>query len=127
MSRRRGSATALNASDVVAALAMLSIYAYKRICQALFLPIFRHLFFLLPRFPLMDCRRCRVYLWPVPDESRSRKLITHYSDFPRLSVAAMMLYIYGYHCYKPAGIPTSFRPHRNYPKCFPALCLRKLG
>jgi hypothetical protein len=36
MSRRRGSATALNASDVVAALAMLSIYAYKRICQVFF-------------------------------------------------------------------------------------------
>src|SRR5712671_6484347 len=35
MSRRRGSATALNASDVVAALAMLTIYSYIGICQAL--------------------------------------------------------------------------------------------
>src|ERR1700692_382529 len=38
MSRRRGSATALNASEVVAALAMLSIYSHIGICQALFLP-----------------------------------------------------------------------------------------
>jgi hypothetical protein len=36
MSRRRGSATALNASEVVAALAMLSIYSHTGICQALF-------------------------------------------------------------------------------------------
>jgi len=40
MSRRRGSATALNASEVVAALATLSIYSHIGICQALFLPIF---------------------------------------------------------------------------------------
>src|ERR1700691_2212213 len=39
MSRRRGSATALNASEVVAALAMHSIYAHIGICQALFWPI----------------------------------------------------------------------------------------
>src|SRR5580704_3226476 len=36
MSRRRGSATALNASEVVAALAMLPIYSHIGICQALF-------------------------------------------------------------------------------------------
>jgi hypothetical protein len=36
MSRRRGSATALNASEVVAALAMLSIYSHIGIYQALF-------------------------------------------------------------------------------------------
>jgi hypothetical protein len=36
MSRRRGSATALNASEVVAALAMLSIYSHIGICQAIF-------------------------------------------------------------------------------------------
>jgi hypothetical protein len=35
MSRRRGSATALNASDVVAALAMFSIYSDIGICQAI--------------------------------------------------------------------------------------------
>lgn len=34
MSRRRGSATALNASDVVAALAISVIYSYIGICQA---------------------------------------------------------------------------------------------
>src|SRR5438552_4395943 len=38
MSRRLGSATALNASVVVAALAMLLIYSHIGICQALFLP-----------------------------------------------------------------------------------------
>src|SRR5258708_6460823 len=47
MSRRRGSATALNASEVVAALAMFSIYAHIGICQALFYQSFRHPFPLL--------------------------------------------------------------------------------
>src|SRR5262249_43918034 len=37
MSRRRGSATALKASEVVAALAIWSIYSHTRICQLLFL------------------------------------------------------------------------------------------
>src|SRR5260370_37836838 len=46
MSRRRGSATALNASEVVAALAMLSIYSNIGICQALFYQSFRHPFLL---------------------------------------------------------------------------------
>jgi hypothetical protein len=36
MSRRRGSATALNASEVVAALATLSIYSDIGICQVFF-------------------------------------------------------------------------------------------
>src|SRR5208283_4644231 len=40
MSRRRGSATALNASDVVAALAMFLIYSHISMCQDLFLLIF---------------------------------------------------------------------------------------
>src|ERR1700741_2089815 len=38
MWRRRGSATALNASEVVAALTIGSIYSYMGICQAEFLP-----------------------------------------------------------------------------------------
>jgi hypothetical protein len=40
MSLRRGSATALNASEVVAALAMFSTYTHMGICQALYLPLF---------------------------------------------------------------------------------------
>jgi len=38
MSRRRGSAIALNASEVVAARAMLESYSHIGICQALFYP-----------------------------------------------------------------------------------------
>lgn len=43
MSRRRGSATALKASEVVAARGMLRIYSHIGICQALFFAFFRHL------------------------------------------------------------------------------------
>src|ERR1700731_688966 len=46
MSRRRGSATALNASEVVAALAMPLIYSHIGICQALFCRPFPPPFFL---------------------------------------------------------------------------------
>jgi NAD(P)-dependent dehydrogenase (short-subunit alcohol dehydrogenase family) len=44
MFRRRVSATALNTSEVVAALAMTQIYSHIRICQALFLTIFAPFF-----------------------------------------------------------------------------------
>jgi hypothetical protein len=60
MSRRRGSATALNASEFVAALAIPSIYSHIGICQAVFANLSATLF--LCRVPLkMDLSQVTGY------------------------------------------------------------------